>query len=229
MANTRAHWPFIMFASLFGAGCPSSGAVGDASGRIHASGSASAAPHASAAAELPPVEAAAGSVLKEPDGRDATSEAVPVEDDLVRGRSTVRVDAPVEAVRKVVLRYDDYAKFMPFYTSSHVVDKDSQTTKVYMQVAALNGMVKMGAQISLPNKPKSENGWDVYESTFDKGNVTEFKAIWRMKAIDDQHSFLSLEVFLLPKLPLPSSTLNGENAKGAVNGVKAMRDRIEQK
>jgi ribosome-associated toxin RatA of RatAB toxin-antitoxin module len=169
-----------------------------------------------------------GTIL-EPEGRAVTSEAVPLADDLIRGRATVRVDAPLARAREVVQKYGDYSEFMPYYHSSHVVDRDAHVTKVYMQVAALNGLVKMGAELNMPNLPVKEGDWDVYESRFGSGNVRDFKAIWRMKAIDLEHSMVSLEVFLLPKLPLPTSTLNHENQKGAVNGVMAMRDRIEKK
>ncbi len=213
-------------------GCASSGLHGQDGHPIEATANGAASTTAAAASasapEVAPKPATAGTIA-EPSGRDPTSESVPVGDDLVRGRSTVRVAAPIERVRQVVLKYDDYAQFMPFYKSAHVLDRDAENTKVYMQVAALNGMVKMGAQIRMPNAPKKENGWDVYESNFESGNVQDFKAIWRLKAIDADNTFLSLEVQLLPKLPLPASVLNGENVKGAVNGATAMRGRAEQK
>ncbi len=230
MSGNRWALSAVVLAAI---GCASSGLQGQGDGHTFATprqnvSSTPAGPTA-AAPETSAQPAAAGAALPEPTGRDPLSESVPIGDDLVRGRGTVRCAVPLARVREMVLKYDDYAQFMPFYKSSHVLDRDAESPKVYMQVAALNGLVKMGAQLKMPNAPKKENGWDVYESQFESGNVQDFKAIWRMKAIDDQGSFLSLEVALLPKLPLPTSTLNNENVKGAVNGVTAMRARAEQK
>ena len=142
---------------------------------------------------------------------------------------TKKFGLAISKVREVVQKYNDYAKFMPHYLGSHVVDRDAQTAKVYMQVEALSGAYKMDAQIRMPNKPNVENGWETIESTFEGGSVQDFKAIWRLKSIDDDHTFLSLEVFLAPKLPIPmpASVMNKENLKGAFNGVNAMRDRAE--
>ncbi len=167
--------------------------------------------------------------LAEPTGDDATRESVPTSDgDLVHGRSTVLVHAPLAKVRRVVLRFDDYAEFMPHYTASRVLGKKPDGAReVFMQVAALNGVVKMGARIVFPSKPADEGGYETYESRFLGGNVEDFKAIWRMKPVDAERTLLSLEVFLLPGLPLPTSVINDENLGGAVKGVKAMRARIE--
>ena len=60
-----------------------------------------------------------------------------------------------------------------------------------------------------------------------EGNVDDFKAIWRLRKMDEDHTELTLEVFLEPSLPLPDSLINSENVGGAVDGVIAMRNRIE--
>lgn len=167
--------------------------------------------------------------LVEPTGDDATRESVPTSDaDLVHGRSTTLVHAPLAKVRRIVTRYDDYAEFMPHYTASRVLGKKPNGAReVFMQVAALHGAVKMGARVEFPSKPVDEGGYETFESQFVEGNVEDFKAIWRMKPVDAERTLLSLEVFLLPSLPLPTSVINDENLGGAVKGVKAMKARIE--
>lgn len=180
------------------------------------------APLSSPTVEVPPPP-----LVVEPTDREPTHESVAEDEELVRGRSTVRVDAPLDRVRAAVLRFNDYASFMPHYRASRVIDKTADRTKVYMQIAALHGLVRMGAQIWFPNAPETVDGWLTYASSFESGNVDDFKAIWRLKPIDEAHTLLSLEVFLSPRLPLPVSERNKENLAGALRGALAMRDRIE--
>lgn len=189
-----------------------------------ASASASAYPPPATPLPLAPVQSAEPAL---PNDREVISEALQQTNELVRGRATVRVDAPLERVRAVVLSFNDYAAFMPHYRTSRILDRAPNETLVYMQVAALGGLVKMGANLWFPKTPTLEGGWEAYASRFDGGNVEDFQAIWRLRARDERSTYLSLEVYLLPKLPLPKSTLDDENTKGARNGAAAMRQRIE--
>lgn len=190
-----------------------------------------AAPQPIAHAALTPPASPTARAVVEPRGDEATSESLPTGDDeLVRGRSTILVHAPVTKVRSVVLDFDTYAQFMPHYTASRVLAKRPDGSReVYMQVAALRGLVKMGARVVFPTAAREEAGFETYESQFLDGNVDEFKAIWRMKPVDAMRSLVSLEVFLLPRLPLPKSVMNDENTTGAVKGVTAMKARIESR
>lgn len=191
-----------------------------------ATSSGKSAPSATGSAAAAPAPAST-LALALPEGRDTTSERVPEEADLVRGRSTVRVDAPLAAVRAKVLDFNHYTEFMPFYRGARVLDRTAERTKVFMQVAALGGLVKMDAQMWFTNAGAVVDGWEEHASTFESGNVVVFKAIWRLRKIDDDHTWLSLEIFLLPKLPLPTELLNDENILGAQRGVNAMRARVE--
>jgi ribosome-associated toxin RatA of RatAB toxin-antitoxin module len=160
--------------------------------------------------------------------RPASTEKLPIEgSDLVRGRSTVLVNAPLSKVRKAVLAFRHYAKFMPHYRQSSTVGKlPNGNREVYMQVAALNGAVKMWARLEMV-KTTPEGGVEVYTTKFIEGNVDEFSAIWRLEEMSATQTKLTLDVFLEPSLPLPTSLLNDENVQGAEQGVIAMRKRAE--
>lgn len=173
------------------------------------------------------VETQAAFTVPLPEGRAATDEGLIEEGELVRGRSTVQVNAPIDKARAKVLEFNHYVEFMPFYRGSRVLDQTPERTKVFMQVAALGGLVKMDAQVWFLRRGAQVDGWETYASEFDSGNVNSFKATWRLRELDPSHTWLSLEVFLAPKLPLPTSVLNDENRKGARDGVTAMRARIE--
>ncbi|MBM4358012.1 MAG: hypothetical protein FJ096_07865 [Deltaproteobacteria bacterium] len=230
----------IVVLALASAACVSASSVGTAppgdgpleppelrADRSAAAGSSESEGAASSESSARPAEIATWQEPALPDGREATSEALPDAEARVRGRSTVVVEAPLERVRATVLDFDAYAAFMPHYRTSHVLLRTAESTQVYMQVAALGGLVKMGAKVTFPRAARDAGGWQTYESHFDGGSARDFRAIWRMRAKDDARTLLSLEVFLLPRLPLPTGTLNDENTNGAREGVEAMRRRIE--
>ncbi len=161
--------------------------------------------------------------------REPTTEAVPIADsDLVHGRSTAVVNAPIEQVRKAVLDYGSYADFMPHYRASRVLGRTpGGGREVYMQWAALHGAVKMWARFEM-RKIDAPVGVEIYESRFIEGNVRDAYARWSLESLPSDHTKMTLELFLYPRIPLPSGLLNDENLGGAVKGVSAMRELIEQ-
>ena len=154
--------------------------------------------------------------------------AIPVDGtELVRGRATLKIDAPLEKVRAAVLDFGHYTEFMPFFRGSRVLGRTAAGARdVYLEIEALHGAVRLWAEIEIP-RPTIVDGQETYESRFMKGNVKELKAIWRLRKIDDAATELSLEVFLLPSIPLPTALVNKGNLIGAVKGVKAVRARVE--
>lgn len=216
----------IVALSPLGAGCASSGLgangsnsqLDTASGTVDRTIAHIPGVHDTLADDLPTAEETA----------DVATEAVAMDGtELVRGRSTVVVDAPIKQVRKAVLGFKAYPEFMPHYRSAKVLGRTPDGARdVYMEVVALHGAVKMWTRIELP-KPTKVDGVETHESRFVDGNVKDFKAIWRLKKIDRDHTELSLEIFLQPDIPLPTSLINGENLKGSKQGVLAMKDRLE--
>jgi len=162
-----------------------------------------------------------------PVDREPVTEGLPIEgSNLVQGRSTVVVDAPLDKVKSTVLEYGDYAEFMPHYTASKVLGKRGAVYEVYMQVEALHGAVRMWARLEMT--PKKDGKAERLQSRFVEGNVKDFRATWHIEPIDAEHTKLTLDVFLNPTLPLPKKVIDGENTKGAEKGVLAMRSRIEK-
>ena len=165
--------------------------------------------------------------------REPKTVAVPVPkkgedyEGLVRGRSTVVVNAPIAKVRKHVIDFGKYADFMPHYNAARVLRrKKDGTREVYMQWAALHGAIKMHARFDMV--PSERDGSEKWTSSFINGNVRDAYATWTIKALSETKTELTLEAFLLPKLPLPTSLLNNENTSGAEKGVVAMRKHIEE-
>ena len=179
----------------------------------------------SAAAGVAPAPPPAPAALV---GDGPQTESVPIDGtDFVRGRTAVKVHAPIAAVREAVLDFAHYAEFMPSYRNARLLGRTATGARdVYMEIEALHGAVKMWAELEFP-KPTIVDGVETHESHFVKGNVDELKAIWRLRKLDEGATELSLEIFLQPSIPLPTSLMNSENVSGSLKGVTAMRARIE--
>lgn len=154
--------------------------------------------------------------------------AVPIPgSELVRGRATVEVRAPLPVVRDAVLGFGSYPDFMPHYENCKLLGRTpSGARDVYMEISALHGAVRMWARVEV-NK-RVEEGAEVFETRMVEGNVDDMVASWRLRRLDTTRTELSLEVFLKPRLPMPVELMNRENMRGAVKGVVAMRSRAEQ-
>jgi hypothetical protein len=178
-----------------------------------------------ASAAAPEPAAAPGPALV---GDGPQSDSIPVDGtDYVHGRTAVKVHAPIARVRESVFDFAHYAEFMPHYRSARLLGRTAAGARdVYMEIEALNGVVIMWVEMEFP-KPTIVDGVEITESKFIKGNVADFKAVWRLRAIDELTTELSLEVFLQPLIPLPTSLINSENVGGSLKGVMAMRGRIE--
>ncbi|MEJ7730555.1 MAG: SRPBCC family protein [Polyangiaceae bacterium] len=185
------------------------------------------------APEAPPSEPTA--TYQDPSGVQGTGLPI-ANSDLVRGSATVVVDAPLPKVRETVLGFADYAEFMPHYQKSKLLGRTPAGARdIYMEIAAMHGAVKMWARLEVtvkrdgngPSTPSSEGGVETVHMRSVEGNVKELSGTWRMEADGADKTKLTLEVFLSPSLPLPSSVLNAENVKGAVKGVVAMKKRAE--
>lgn len=146
---------------------------------------------------------------------------------LVRGRSTLTIAAPIDKVRAVVLDFPHYPAFMPHYQACRVLGRgrDGAAREVYMEVAALHGAVKMWARVDV-SKPAAADGVEVHESKLLEGNIKDLKATWRLKKIDEKSTELTLEIFLLPRLPLPDKLVNQENLNGSAAAVMAVKRRV---
>jgi ribosome-associated toxin RatA of RatAB toxin-antitoxin module len=226
--RVSSFWRRVGLAAVLGT--LGSASLGCASSGIASETMSSRSPTASAIAQSARDGLPKGASQDEPtDPREPKGVAVPIEgSELVRGSATTVVDAPLAKVREGVLGFADYADFMPHYTKSKMLGRNTTGGRdVYMEVSALHGAVKMWARLEVP-KPAVSDGVETVEMRFVEGNVKELRGTWRMKALEGDKTELTLEIFLHPSLPLPNGLLNEQNVEGAVKGVKAMRDRVEK-
>src|SRR5262245_39209853 len=159
--------------------------------------------------------------------RDAERYEVKTEHSSTKaGAARVHVATPSSDVKKVVLDFKHYSKFISKFDKAKVVGRDGDKTDVYLQVPILKGAAKIWAVVRF-EPIKTVNGEEVLEGHMVKGNVKRLDAWWRIKKIDDDNTQLNLELLILPKLPVPGSLVTGEVAYAADEAVMGSRNRAE--
>ncbi|WP_437900055.1 hypothetical protein [Sorangium sp. So ce124] len=142
------------------------------------------------------------------------------------GGAAILVKAPLPAVRKIVTSYGSYKTFIGPFDQSRVLAKRKGTSEVYLQVPILNGAAHIWtvADMSPPTKDGAD---EVISGRHKRGNVADFRARWRLRAVDEHHTILKLELFVAPKLPFPPSVVTSQLVKAADKAVTAVRNRAQ--
>jgi ribosome-associated toxin RatA of RatAB toxin-antitoxin module len=145
------------------------------------------------------------------------------------GAARIHVNAPMAVVQKVTQDYGHYADFMPRFQKSRVVSKKDGATDVYLQVPILHGAATVWAQTRFqPPVKEGTNGLKIEGKMVD-GNVDDLRATWHMRPVDDTHTILTLELLIVPKLPLPGKVVTPELEFASDQAVTSARNRAESK
>jgi hypothetical protein len=152
-----------------------------------------------------------------------TSPASPID----TGGAAILVHAPIEDVRKIVTNYGSYQKFLKPFDQSKVLAKRKGVSEVYLQVPILHGAARIWAVAEMP-PPAKRGAEEVIAGRMKKGNISDFRPVWRMRAIDDQRTVLKLELLVDPSLPFGASLITKHLVLSAAKGVKGVKARAEQ-
>ncbi|MGK3964442.1 SRPBCC family protein [Sorangium sp. So ce118] len=142
------------------------------------------------------------------------------------GGAAILVKAPLSTVRKLVTSYGSYKTFISSFDQSRVLSKRKGTSEVYLQVPILNGAAHIWTVADM-SPPAKDGADEVISGRYKRGNVSDFRARWRLRAVDEHHTILKLELFVAPKLPFPASVVTSQLVRAADKAVTAVRDRAE--
>jgi len=143
------------------------------------------------------------------------------------GGAAILVNAPLAEVRKVVTKYGDYQKFLKPFDQSKVLSKRKGVSEVYLQVPILHGAARIWVvtELSAPTKRGNE---EVISGRMKRGNVDDFRAVWRMRAVDAEHTVLKLELLVDPSLPFGASIVTKHLTSSAEKGIRGVKQRAEE-
>jgi ribosome-associated toxin RatA of RatAB toxin-antitoxin module len=144
------------------------------------------------------------------------------------GGAAIFVNAPIAEVRQIVTDYRHYAQFIKPFEQSKLISKKDGVSEVYFEVPVLHGAAKIWAVVKFAKPVKDGDGEKIVARYGNKGNVDDFRAVWRLRAVDETHTIVKCEIFVDPKMPLPPSMLTPELSYAADKASTAVRDRAEQ-
>ena len=143
------------------------------------------------------------------------------------GGAMIYVNAPIATVRKIVQDYGHYNQLVKPFEQSRVLKKNKGTSEVYVSVPVMHGALTIWAVTTMPPPVKDGDGEKIV-GHYEKGNLGDFRATWRLRSVDADHTILKLEVMVDPKLPLPTKAITDECKGAAEKAVTAVRDRAQQ-
>jgi ribosome-associated toxin RatA of RatAB toxin-antitoxin module len=172
---------------------------------------------------LPPVTRAEG----QPNGAASAGEPAEAEIKVTAvsnkaGRAEGVVEAPLEAVRKVVEDYGAYETFMPHFRASRVLSRRGPSALVYMQASIAKDTMTLWAQLKIAPKP-NEGKKQVIEAKMVQGNMDAMFARWELTPVDGSHTLVAFQLLMDPKVPLPASLVQSENEKATQKTIRALR------
>lgn len=144
------------------------------------------------------------------------------------GAARTVVAAPVAAVLPLLTDYAHYSDSISAFETSKVVGRDGTSTDVYLRVKILKGAAKIWAVVRF-EPPKVDGDSKTITAHLVKGNVKRLDAIWHLEAVDEGHSRLTLELLIIPDLPVPEALVVPEVRDAAATAVSGVRDAAEKR
>lgn len=143
------------------------------------------------------------------------------------GGAAVFVAAPIATVRKIVTDYRHYEKVISTFEQSRLLSRKAGVSEIYLQVPVMHGAATIWtvARVAAPVK---DGAGEAISARMVKSNVSDFRAVWRLRAVDAAHTVLKLELLVDPDMPVPKSLVVAELQSAADRGVSAVRDRAEE-
>lgn len=146
------------------------------------------------------------------------------------GGAAIYVNAPIDVVRRIVTDYRNYEKTIKSFKKSKLLSRNKGVSEVYLEVPILHGAATVWV-VALIGAPVIEGNEEKITARMLRGNVDDFRAVWRLRAVDAEHTIVKLELLVDPSLPVPSSLVTPEltaASDSAVTGVRKQAEKVHR-
>ncbi len=160
--------------------------------------------------------------------RDKKTHYVDPSTKQVWGRAQIFVDAPMKDVRTAIMDYGNWSQFITRFQKSKLLKKEGTgAAEVYLQMPILKGAATLWA-VEKFDAPIADGKGEKIVGHFQKGNVEDLQAIWRYRPVDDKHTVVQLDLFVLPKLAVPDGLMVSQREDAAGEGCLGVKDKAQQ-
>jgi ribosome-associated toxin RatA of RatAB toxin-antitoxin module len=130
-------------------------------------------------------------------------------------------------VREIIMDYAHYQDILPGFQRSRIIAKSANGTDVYLQVPILHGAATLWAVTRFTPLTHDGSVERIDGRKSGPSNLEDFRATWRLYAVDDNHTVLKLELLMVPSLPLPGSMITPQLEESSEDAIRACRERAE--
>ena len=145
----------------------------------------------------------------------------------VWGRAQIFVDAPMANVRTAIMDYGNWSTFIKKFQKSKLLKKEGQTAEVYLQMPILKGAATLWA-VEKFEAPIPDGKGEKIVGKLVKGNVDDLQAVWRYRPVDDKHTVVQLDIYVVPKLAVPDGLMISQREDAAGEAVIGVKDRAQE-
>jgi hypothetical protein len=143
------------------------------------------------------------------------------------GGAAIYVHAPIDVVRRVVMDFRNYEKTIKSFKKSKLLSRNKGVSEVYLEVPILHGAATVWV-VALMSQPVVEGNEEKVTARMLRGNVDDFRAVWRLRAVDAENTIVKLELLVDPSLPAPASLVTPELCTASENAVTGVRKESEK-
>jgi hypothetical protein len=143
------------------------------------------------------------------------------------GGAAIYVHAPIDVVRRVVMDFRNYEKTIKSFKKSKLLSRNKGVSEVYLEVPILHGAATVWV-VALMSQPVVEGNEEKITARMLRGNVDDFRAVWRLRAVDAENTIVKLELLVDPSLPAPASLVTPELCTASENAVTGVRKESEK-
>ena len=143
------------------------------------------------------------------------------------GGAAIYVHAPIDVVRRIVTDYRNYEKTIKSFKKSKLLSRNKGVSEVYLEVPILHGAATVWV-VAVIGAPTVEGNEEKITARMLRGNVDDFRAVWRLRAVDSENTIVKLELLVDPSLPAPASLVTPELCTASDNAVTGVRKQAEK-
>jgi ribosome-associated toxin RatA of RatAB toxin-antitoxin module len=143
------------------------------------------------------------------------------------GGAAIYIHAPIDVVRRIVTDYRNYEKTIKSFKTSKLLSRNKGVSEVYLEVPILHGAATVSV-VALMGAPVIAGNEERITARMLRGNVDDFRAVWRLRAVDAENTILKLELLVDPSLPAPASLITPELCTASENAVTGVRKQAEK-
>ncbi|GEM_PF-3917281 len=143
------------------------------------------------------------------------------------GAARVVVRRPLSQVLRVVSDFERYPTFLRRIEAVRVLEQREGYRDVSLAVPILNGKSQVKAVLRFA-EPQRVGGVLVLTGAFREGNVDRMELVYRLEPIDAQSTRLTVEMLVVPRLPLPGPLVTEEVTGAVAHVVNNLRKQCER-